>query len=51
LQDIAAAAGLTGDAYSSVAAALTAAHAAMKTTDALLITGSFFVVGEAMEVL
>lgn len=43
--------GLEGDHYSSVAAAVAAALSAMKEEDALLITGSFFVVGEAMAFL
>jgi dihydrofolate synthase/folylpolyglutamate synthase len=40
--------GLTGTVYESVAAATSGALAAMKDDDALLITGSFFIVGEAM---
>ncbi len=51
LQGIAATLGLTGQTHSSVAAAVTAAKAAMTETDALLITGSFFIVGEALELL
>ncbi len=41
--------GLNGDAYSSVADAVHAARERMANDDALLITGSFFVVGEAMD--
>ncbi len=44
-------AGLSGNAYPTVAQALTAARTAMKIDDILLITGSFFVVGEAMEAM
>lgn len=40
--------GLNAVAYHSVDEAMAAAKAAMNTDDALLITGSFFVVGEAM---
>lgn len=43
--------GLNGDAYSSVAEAVAAAKNAMGKDDALLITGSVFVVGEAIEYL
>ena len=39
---------LMGNAYSSVAAAVQAAKENMNSEDALLITGSFFIVGEAM---
>jgi dihydrofolate synthase / folylpolyglutamate synthase len=42
---------LQGSAYDSVASAVSAAVAAMTEDDALLITGSFFIVGEAMELL
>ena len=40
--------GLKGNSYSSVAGATTAALSAMQANDALLITGSFFVVAEAL---
>lgn len=40
--------GLSGTTYESVAEATNGALAAMKEDDALLITGSFFIVGEAM---
>ena len=40
--------GLKGNSYSSVADATTAALSAMQANDALLITGSFFVVAEAL---
>jgi dihydrofolate synthase/folylpolyglutamate synthase len=43
--------GLHGSAYSSVTAAITAARHAITLDDALLITGSFFIIGEAMETL
>jgi len=42
---------LPGEAYSSVAKALGAAMANLEENDALLITGSFFVVGEALETM
>ena len=42
-------AGLKGNDYPTVTAAVSAAKAAMSTTDVLLITGSFFIVGEALE--
>lgn len=41
--------GLTGDAHDSVADAVAATMKALQPEDALLITGSFFVVGEALE--
>jgi len=41
-------AGLTGNAYPSVAEAVTAARESMPADDALLITGSFFIVGDAI---
>jgi dihydrofolate synthase / folylpolyglutamate synthase len=41
--------GLNGDAYGTVSDAINAANAHMGKADALLITGSFFIVGEAME--
>ena len=43
--------GLRGESHPSVAAALAAARGEMSTEDALLITGSFFVVGEALEAM
>ena len=42
-------AGLSGNSYGSVAEAVRAARKALGEKDALLITGSFFVVGEALE--
>ncbi len=51
LQEAAALVGLNGHAYPTVAEALEAAKAAMTADDVLLITGSFFVVGEAMEAI
>jgi dihydrofolate synthase/folylpolyglutamate synthase len=42
--------GLNGDAYTTVAEAVRAARANMLKADALLITGSFFIVAEALEV-
>ncbi len=41
--------GLQGNAYPSVAAAVAAARSAMADDDALLISGSFFIVGEGLE--
>lgn len=43
--------GLNGNYYETIASAVNAAKAQMKPEDALLITGSFFIVGEAMEAL
>jgi len=43
--------GLTGNVYASVTDALTDAKAKMQDDDALLITGSFFIAAEAMELL
>ena len=43
--------GLNGVAYPTVSLALSAAKSAMGNDDILLITGSFFVVGEAMETM
>lgn len=43
--------GLIGNTYTSVAAAVAAAQKNMQSEDALLITGSFFVVGEAIQFL
>ncbi|MBX2906493.1 MAG: bifunctional folylpolyglutamate synthase/dihydrofolate synthase [Taibaiella sp.] len=43
--------GLNGRSYSRVTAALEVAKAAMNEKDALLITGSFFIVGEVLETL
>ena len=51
LEELAKNAGLTGVAYSSVEEAVSAATGEMGVDDALLITGSFFIVGEAMEAL
>ncbi len=48
LRDIATSAGLQGDSYPSVAKAVAAALSAQSADDALLITGSFFIVGEAL---
>ncbi len=42
---------LKGNVYSSVAEAVGAAQSSMQVSDALLISGSFFIVGEAMEFL
>ncbi len=49
LQKIAGALNLQGATYDSVQTAVEAAKAVMTDKDALLVTGSFFVVGEAME--
>ncbi len=49
LQEMASAAGFNGETYPSVANAVKAALNAMDERDALLITGSFFIVGEAMQ--
>lgn len=43
--------GLEGNAYTSVAEAVQTARSAMGKDDALLITGSFFIAGEAIEYL
>ena len=43
--------GLNGEAYPSVADAITAASEHLSKSDALLITGSFFIAGEAMNYL
>lgn len=51
LQQLAAERGLQGHAYSSVAEAVRAAREALNKDDALLITGSVFVTGEAIEYL
>jgi dihydrofolate synthase/folylpolyglutamate synthase len=51
LQQLATAQGLKGDAYPSVADAVRAAREALGKDDALLITGSVFVTGEAIEYL
>ncbi len=45
------AAGITGTSHADVNAALVAARQNMNENDALLITGSFFIVGEALEAL
>ncbi len=49
LTEMGLAAGLNGGSYASVADAVSAAMAGMSGDDALLITGSFFIVGEALE--
>lgn len=49
LHTLATSMGINGSAYSSVADAVTAARAAMVPDDALLISGSFFIVGEGLE--
>jgi dihydrofolate synthase / folylpolyglutamate synthase len=49
LQEAANRVGLNGEQYPTVAVALEAAIAGMGKNDALLVTGSFFVVGEALE--
>jgi dihydrofolate synthase/folylpolyglutamate synthase len=51
LKQLAGQAGLNGNAYSSVTEAVLAAKEGMGDTDKLLITGSFFIVGEALELL
>jgi len=51
LKDIAVLDGLWGYAYPTVEEAVNAARNAMNEDDALLITGSFFIVGDAMEML
>ena len=48
LKQIADSMGLNGDAYNSVAEAVSAAREHMSKADALLVTGSFFIVGEAL---
>ena len=50
LREIAVQNGLTGNAYATVTGAVLAAKDNMKSTDALLITGSFFIVGEALAI-
>jgi folylpolyglutamate synthase/dihydropteroate synthase len=42
---------LNGDAYNSVADAVNAAREHLSKADALLVTGSFFIVGEALAML
>ncbi len=49
LQTKAEAYGLKGDSYNTIEEGLNVAKANMSTDDALLITGSFFVVGEALQ--
>jgi dihydrofolate synthase/folylpolyglutamate synthase len=49
LKEMAAAHHLQGNIYTSVADAVTAAKATVASQDSLLITGSFFIVGEALE--
>ncbi|RYD58807.1 MAG: bifunctional folylpolyglutamate synthase/dihydrofolate synthase [Sphingobacteriales bacterium] len=51
LHKIATEAGLAGNIYGTVADAVRAARNGLKLNDALLITGSFFIVGEAIEYL
>ena len=51
LKNMARQAGLNGDAFTSVKDAVAAARKSMRREDALLVTGSFFIVGEAMDVL
>ncbi len=51
LQTLATETGLQGQVYNSVADALSAAKENMKEEDALLITGSFFIVAEALQSL
>jgi dihydrofolate synthase / folylpolyglutamate synthase len=51
LLKIATEAGLSGTTYDSVAAAVKAARAALHEMDMMLVTGSFFIVGEALSVL
>lgn len=51
LQKMAAAYGLEGNVYGSVADAVSSARDAMQQNDALLITGSFFITGEAITYL
>jgi len=48
LRNAAAKCGISGNAYATVTGAVLAAKDNMKSTDALLITGSFFIVGEAL---
>jgi dihydrofolate synthase/folylpolyglutamate synthase len=51
LAELATAKGLIGNVYNSVAEAVSMARQTLQKDDALLITGSFFVVGEAIEYL
>lgn len=51
LKEIAEDLGLNGEAYGSVDEAVRAARASLGIEDALLVTGSFFVVGEAIQYL
>ena len=51
LKKLAAEKGLNGEHYTSVADAINAARVIVNQNDAILITGSFFVVGEAIEYL
>jgi dihydrofolate synthase/folylpolyglutamate synthase len=51
LQALAAEYGLQGNTYENVSVALDAAKGNMKEEDALLITGSFFIVGDAIQSL
>ncbi len=51
LKEIAETLGLKGEYYNTVAEAVITTRKAMNENDALLITGSFFIVGEAMDAL
>lgn len=51
LYNIAKAKGLNGDAFPTVKVAMAAAKKEARASDTILITGSFFIVGEAMEVM
>lgn len=51
LYNIAKSKGLDGNAFSTVKEALVGARKEAKTNDTILITGSFFIVGEAMEAI
>jgi len=51
LKEIATSLGLQGNAYDSVKEAVSAARKDLQQEDALLITGSFFIVGEAIQAL
>ena len=51
LKAMAMTAGLTGKYYPTITAAVTAAKDAMNNDDVLLITGSFFIVGDALAML
>lgn len=51
LQEAGQGTGLNGNAYPTVKEAMEAALSSLKEADSLVITGSFFIVGEAMELL